>query len=284
MTVSEEFIPMAEEQADAPPPPGSYKIGNFVITPMHQGIALGVVGVAIAAFVAFKMVMPAFAESDRLKSEIATKQAEITKQKSAISQIDEAKANLESIKQQKENVLALFAQGTTLETLLLDINTIVKQSGATLESFKPVEKPPNEWIFEEGQPAAGAAPPAQQAPPEGQPAEGAAPAAPALTLSQALTGKTLALQMQGSYQNTLETLRKLEQLQQMVVVGEFTAQLADDSQKIFVNPDGKITEQAKPTLETVLNLIAVMPLPPEQLEQLAAPPPPPAEGEKVEGQ
>jgi type IV pilus assembly protein PilO len=68
-------------------------------------------------------------------------------------------------------------------------------------------------------------------------------------------------------------LRRLERLQQMVVFGQFTSELAQGSQRIFVNPDGRITEQAPANIETVFNLIAVMPLPPEQLKNLAAPAP-----------
>jgi type IV pilus assembly protein PilO len=94
------------------------------------------------------------------------------------------------------------------------------------------------------------------------------------------------LEMAGNYQQTLDTLRRLERLQQMVVFGEFTSTLGEGSQRIFVDPDGKITEQAPANLETNFNLIAVMPLPPEQLKNLAAPPPPPAaaEGEQPPAQ
>jgi type IV pilus assembly protein PilO len=269
MTVSEQFMAMDPAQAEEAPPPGSYKIGSFVLTPQIQGVLIAVLGLGIAGFAAFKMLMPAMEEQANLKTEIAAKEAEIATQQSKISQMDEAKANLATTQQQKENVLALFAQGATLETLLLDINQIVGQSGGNLESFKPfLDSSPNDWIFKEGtaQGAAAAAPP---------PGDAAAPTTPSLALSQAVEGKTMELEMAGSYQQTLDTLRRLERLQQMVVFGEFTSELGQGSQRIFVDPDGKITQQAPANLETVFNLIAVMPLPPEQLENLAAPPPPP---------
>lgn len=278
MTVSEQFMAMEAARAEEAPPPGSYKIGSFVLTPQIQGILIAVLGLGIAGFAAFKMLLPAMEEQTNLKTQIAAKEAEIANQQSKIRQMDEAKANLATTQEQKENVLALFAQGATLETLLLDINQIVRQSGGNLESFKPLESSPNEWIFNEGTAQGGGA-----APPPADPA--AAPSTPSLTLSQAVQGKTMELEMAGNYQQTLDTLRRLERLQQMVVFGEFTSTLGEGSQRIFVDPDGKITEQAPANLDTVFNLIAVMPLPPEQLENLAAPPPAPAaEGEQPPAQ
>lgn len=282
MTVSEQFMAMEAARAEEAPPPGSYKIGSFVLTPQIQGILIAVLGLGLAGFAAFKMLLPAMEEQTNLKTQIAAKEAEIANQQSKIRKMDEAKANLATTQQQKENVLALFAQGATLETLLLDINQIVKQSGGNLESFKPLESSPNEWIFTEGPAQAGGA----AAPPPADPAAAPPPTTPSLMLSQAVEGKTMELEMAGSYQQTLDTLRRLERLQQMVVFGEFTSTLGEGSQRIFVNPDGKITEQAPANLDTNFNLIAVMPLPPEQLKNLAAPPPPPAaaEGEQPPAQ
>ncbi|MCT7973498.1 hypothetical protein [Laspinema olomoucense] len=286
MTVSEQFMAMEAARAEAAAPPGSYKIGSFVLTPQIQGILIAVLGLGLAGFAAFKMLLPAMEEQTNLKTQIAAKEAEIANQQSKIRQMEEAKANLATTQERKENVLALFAQGATLETLLLDVNQIVRQSGGKLESFKPIEPSPNEWIFTEAPAAAGgaaapppaapaAAPPAATTPPT-DPAAAPPPPTPSLTLSQAVEGKTMALEMAGSYQQTLDTLRRLERLQQMVVFGELSSQLGEGTQTIFVNPDGKITEQAPASLETNFNLIAVMPLPPEQLKNLAAPPPPPA--------
>ncbi|MCT7967279.1 hypothetical protein NG799_13125 [Laspinema sp. D1] len=273
MTVSEQFMAMEAARAEAAPPPGSYKIGSFVLTPQIQGILIAVLGLGLAGFAGFKMLLPAMEEQTNLKAQIAAKEAEIATQQSKIRQRDEARANLATTQQQKENVLALFAQGATLETLLLDINQIVRQSGGNLESFKPVPEPsPNDWIFTDAPAAAAGA----AAPPPADPAAAPVPATPSLTLSQAVEGKTMELEMAGSYQQTLDTLRRLERLQQMVVFGEFTSTLGEGSQRIFVDPDGKITEQSPANLETNFNLIAVMPLPPEQLKNLAAPPPPPA--------
>ncbi|WP_254566375.1 type 4a pilus biogenesis protein PilO [Oscillatoria sp. HE19RPO] len=282
MTVSEQFMAMEAARAEEAPPPGSYKIGSFVLTPQIQGILIAVLGLGLAGFAAFKMLLPAMEEQTNLKTQIAAKEAEIATQQSKIRQMDEARANLATTQQQKENVLALFAQGATLETLLLDINQIVKQSGGNLESFKPLESSPNEWIFTEGPAQAGGA----AAPPPADPAAAPPPTTPSLMLSQAVEGKTMELEMAGTYQQTLDTLRRLERLQQMVVFGEFTSTLGEGSQRIFVDPDGKITEQASANLETNFNLIAVMPLPPEQLKNLAAPPPPPAaaEGEQPPAQ
>jgi type IV pilus assembly protein PilO len=284
MTFSDEFIPMEEPQ-EAPPPPGSIVFAGVVLTPKIQGIAFGVLGAALAGVLVWKLLLPALSQNQELKASIDSKTGEIEATKERVKRLEAARNNLEEVKQRKENVLALFSQQGGLETLLLDINAIVKpKQGAKLELFKPQEKLDNAWIFEAG--AAGGNQAAANQSSGG--AEGdnaaAAPTAASLSLSQAIEGTSRELKMQGNFEQTRETLRDIERLQQLIAIDQFTSELTPESQKIFVDPSGQITGQETPKLNTSFKLLAIVPKSQEELQKLAAPPPPKEEGEGEENQ
>lgn len=272
------FTPL-EEQAGAPPPPGSVVVGPLVITPIIQGILAAVAGVAVAGLLVWKLVLPALETRTTLETEIATIQGDISNKEKTAATMKAAEAKLEEAKQQKNDVISLFPDNKALQTLLLDINKIVKLRGAELGSFKPVTE--DNWILKpEGAAKAGAPappPPAAAAPTDGK----AAAAAADLKLTQAIEGKTVEMELSGNFAQVQATLRDFERLQQMVLVDSFTLKLNPESQYVVVNSQGQIVKRGEPEIETKFKLMAVVPLPAEELEKLAAPPPP---AENPEGQ
>ncbi|WP_199247385.1 type 4a pilus biogenesis protein PilO [[Phormidium] sp. ETS-05] len=269
------FTPL-EEQAGAPPPAGSVVLGPLVITPMIQGVLAAVAGVAVAGLLVWKLVLPAMATRSTLETEIATIKGDISNKEKTAATLKEAEAKLEEAKRQKNDVISLFPDNKALQTLLLDINKIVKQRGAQLGSFKPLTE--DNWILKpEGTAAGGAAPPP---PPAGADGKAANPAAD-LKLTQAIEGKTVEMELKGNFNQVQASLRDFERLQQMVLLDGFTLKLNAESQYVVVNSQGQIVKRGEPEIETKFKLMAVVPLPAEELEKLAAPPPPP---ENPEGQ
>ncbi|HIK08854.1 MAG TPA: type 4a pilus biogenesis protein PilO [Oscillatoriaceae cyanobacterium M33_DOE_052] len=272
------FTPL-EEQAKGPPPAGSVLLGPLVITPMIQGVLAAVAGLAVAGLLVWKLVLPALATRTTLETEIATIKGDISNKEQTAATMKEAEAKVEEAKRQKNDVISLFPDNKALQTLLLDINKIVKQRGAELGAFKPVTE--DNWILKpQGAAPAGAPPPPP--PPAGTPAEGqAANPAADLKLTQAIEGKTVEMELKGNFNQVQTTLRDFERLQQMVLVDAFTLRLNAESQYIVVNSQGQIVKRGEPEIETKFKLMAVVPLPAEELEKLAAPPPP---AENPEGQ
>ncbi|GAB4295353.1 MAG: hypothetical protein Fur0025_32420 [Oscillatoriaceae cyanobacterium] len=270
------FTPL-EEQAGAPPPAGSVVLGPLVITPMIQGVLAAVAGLAVAGLLVWKLVLPALATRSTLETEIAAIKGDISNKEKTAATLKEAEAKLEEAKRQKNDVISLFPDNKALQTLLLDINKIVKQRGAQLGAFKPVTE--DNWILKPEGAAAGGAAPAPP-PPTGAPADGKA-AAPAanLKLTQAIEGKTVEMELKGNFNQVQASLRDFERLQQMVLLDGFTLKLNPESQYVVVNSQGQIVKRGEPKIETKFKLMAVVPLPAEELEKLAAPPPPPPEGQ-----
>ena len=272
MTLASEegFVPGFEEEGP-PPPPGSLVVGPLVITPIIQGIAIGVIGIAVAGVLAWKMLLPAMSKTGEIEAKITETKTNIEGQRKRKAKLKEVTSKLEVAEQQNQNVMALFGKNDFLETLLFDVNKIVvEQHKATMQTFNPLEKSSSSWILG-----------AEETPAQGsQPAPAAdanAPTGP--KLSEAIEGITIAVQMEGEWNQQQDALQDLERLPAMVLMDQFSLEVDREDQRLVAESLSKYTAQGEPKLNTSFNLLAVVPLPAEELEKLAAPPPPPEEPE-----
>ena len=273
MTVASEqgFGTEGFEEEGPPPPPGSFVVGPLVITPMIQGIALGVLGIAGAAALAWYLLLPALSKTTELQQKIEETKTNIEGQKKRKAKLQEVTKNLEIAQEQKENVMQLFGDNEFLETLLFDVNKIVvEEHKGTMRVFNPVQKSSNSWILG-GEPAAGGT----QTPPANAAAATAGP-----QLSEAIEGISIDVEMEGKWQQQQASLQDLERLPAMVLMDRFQLQVDREDQKLVSEKVNEYTPLGEPKLITSFNLLAVVPLPAEELEKLAAPPPPPPEQEK----
>ena len=166
MTLASEegFLPEGAEKEGPPPPPGSLVLGPLVITPQIQGIAIAVVGLVLAGVVGWKLILPAMTQTQELETKISELNNNIEGQKKRKAKLKEVTDQLESAKQEKENVMALFGKNDFLETLLFDVNKIVVENHkGTIQKFNPVQKSSSGWILGET-PAGAAAQPAAAKP------------------------------------------------------------------------------------------------------------------------
>jgi type IV pilus assembly protein PilO len=286
MTLASEdgFLPEGAEKEGSPPPPGSLVLGPLVITPQIQGIAIAVVGVGLAGVLGWKLILPAMTQTQELEAKITELNNNIEGQKKRKAKLQEVTNQLESAKQEKENVMALFGKNDFLETLLFDVNKIVVENHkGTIQKFNPVKSSSSGWIL--GETPAGAAGQTAAAQPAAgaTPAAGAAAAPPGPKLSEAIKGVTIQVQMQGKWEQQQAALQDLERLPAMVLMDQFVLEVDRSNQKLLSSRVNQYTPEGEPKLNTSFNLLAVVPLPAEELEKLAAPPPP-KEEEKKEGE
>lgn len=270
MTLASEeaFLPDGAEQEGPPPPPGTLVLGPLKITPQIQGAAIAVVGVALAGVVGWKLILPAMTQTQELETKISELNNNIEGQKKRKAKLQEVTSQLESAKQEKENVMALFGKNDFLETLLFDVNKIVvEKHKGTIQKFNPVKNSSSGWIL--GETPAGAA-----AQPAAAPAAGAEAAPPGPKLSEAIKGVTIQVEMQGKWEQQQAALQDLERLPAMVLMDQFVLEVDRSNQKLLSSRVNQYTPEGEPKLNTSFNLLAVVPLPAEELEKLAAPPPP----------
>lgn len=278
MTLASEegFVPQGAEQEGPPPPPGTLVLGPLKITPQIQGIAIALVGVALAGVVGWKLILPAMTQTQELEAKISELNNNIEGKKKTKAKLQEVTDLMEKAQQEKENVMALFGKNDFLETLLFDVNKIVVENHkGTIDKFNPAKTSSSDWIL--GKTPAGAG--GQPAP--APPASGAAAAPAGPKLSEAIEGVTVQVEMQGKWEQQQAALQDLERLPAMVLMDQFVLEVDRTNQKLLSPRLNQFIPQGEPQLKTRFNLLAVVPLPAEQLEKLAAPTP---KEEKKEGE
>ncbi|CAD5927104.1 Type IV pilus assembly protein PilO [Planktothrix tepida] len=246
MTVANEFIQDVDGEGGGP------VIFGIALTPKIMGIGAGVVGAILAGFLIYQFLLPTLAEGQTLRDEIKTKQDEIEKQDQRLRERAKAEKELADAKVRRATVTALFADETSLETLLFDINEQINKINAgiiddskraKLSLFTPVvlDKPEAE-IVNDG------------------------------SLGPDVNGKlrrrAYKVEFEGSFEQTLKFLASLERLQPLLVVRGLKSSLKDQTQTIEGEyRQGKFVpsaNQPQRRLKTAFELQVLLPLSPEQ--------------------
>ncbi len=264
-SVPNQFIEDVEGEGGGP------AIFGVPLTPKIMGIAAGVVGVLLAGFLIYQFVLPTLAEGQTLRDDIKAKQDEIEKQDQRLRERAKAEKALAEAKIRRSTVTALFADDSSLETLLFDLNEQINKINAgiiddrkqaKLSQFKPIPlETPEAEIVNDG------------------------------SLGPDVNGKLrrrkYELEFQGSFDQTRQFLVALERLQPLLVVKNLKAQLGDQTQTIEGEyRQGKFVpsaNQPQRQLKSSFELQVLLPLSEEQVKaatEAAKPPETPAEPPK----
>lgn len=210
------------------------------------GIALGVIGIAAAGYIFVNYVQPLWTTIDSTKLSIADKTNGNATKTALIKQKGDLPQKIELAKTRSEVVLSLLPSFDTMDTLLIDLNKLIKTSnvsplqltGELLESFSPT--PPSAIL------------------PEGQ-----------------YRTQTLSIQFASSYNDLIAILRSIESLRTLVVVQDL--QLTKRQTVTLRNPGNLTAEQQKaqlerlpPVLSTTFKLVAYIPATDAEVKALAA--------------
>jgi type IV pilus assembly protein PilO len=253
MTFSDDlnFAEQAGEfQANTPAYPVLFGIS---FTPKIIGILVGVGGLAGAIFILLNLVMPAWDIYQQQQAKSSDLQGQIDQKKASIKQIDKVKEELAQSKQQQLQVLGLFANEKTLDTLLLDLNRLVESGNsqisssgvrAKLKRFTPVSQKPEPIIDS--------------------------------SLGTLVNGKlkrsTINIEFVGTYEQTQSILRNIERLQPLLIVKDYQSNLAPPEP----TQPGKEARRIGPAaITTAFQIQALMPLNPEEVAAAAKPAPKP---------
>ncbi|HBB35777.1 MAG TPA: hypothetical protein DDZ80_27680 [Cyanobacteria bacterium UBA8803] len=252
-----DFIP-GEGQEEAPSYPSAFGI---TFTPKISGVAVAVLGLLGAAYLALNVVQPVFQQYQELQGQLKDKQGQLKDSAQIKKQIEQKKVELQQAKQQNKQVLSLFASEKTLDTLILDLNSFVKDRKGTLNSFQPK-----------------------------QDAQKTSDVVTDGSLGPAVNGKlkrkSINVEVEGSFDQIQSILRSFERLQSLLLVKEFKADVSTP-QALFINNQGKVMPVviekekvipgAKPTIKTTFRLDALLPLTEEETKAATAAAQPPAQ-------
>ena len=124
MTVSDDFIP-GDPNFDAAP---NYPvIFGIALTPVVSGVLLAIVGIGAATYLLLNYVQPEWEKYQALEQKVNDKKDQVSRQGEILKEIAKAKEELDTAKRKRNEVLSLFANEGTFNTLLLDMNTQIKQ-------------------------------------------------------------------------------------------------------------------------------------------------------------
>lgn len=205
MTVSEDFIPDdgGEFEAAAPTYPTAFGV---TFTPAVSGALIAGVGLAGSIYLILNLLLPTFQKYQELQTSRNDKQAQVQQKQAVLQQTEQVKTELALAKQQQVEVLGLFANEQSLNTLLLDLNRVIESGNANpqrnfirarLKRYVPAAQSP-EVITDS-------------------------------SLGSAVNGKlkrqVVNVELEGTFEQTQAIVRNIERLQPLLLVKDYQSTL-----------------------------------------------------------
>lgn len=237
------------EQDDAFETAGSAYPTAFGITftPKIIGILAGVLGLGVAAFILSNLVMPAWDTFQQQQAKSQDLEAQIQQKNDSIQQIGKVKEELAQAKQQQIQVLSLFANEKTLDTLLLDLNRLVESGNGQIPANAVKAK-------------------LKKFAPSGQKPEPITDSSLGPLVNGKLKRSTINIEIQGTYEQTQSIFRNIERLQPLLLVKDYQSTLATEPP---VEPGKGIRRIGPAPITTSFVLQALMPLNSEEVAAAA---------------
>ncbi|MBF2067958.1 MAG: pilus assembly protein PilO [Calothrix sp. C42_A2020_038] len=220
-------------------------------TPKVGGILIGLLGLSGAAYIVMNMVMPSWETFQQQQTKQTDLQGQIEQKKASIKQIDKVKQELAQAKVQQKQVLGLFANEKTLDTLLTDLNRLV-ESGNDLLPANAVKAKMRRYT------------------PDTQKSEIITDSSFGPLVNNKLKRSKINIEFTGTYEQTQSILRNIERLQPLLLVKDYDSKLNEEP---INDALGKPIRMIGPVqISTSFQLQALMPLTPEEAAAVAKPP------------
>jgi len=259
MTVGGDFIPVDDFDSDQPSYP---VIFGIALTPTVGGVMLALIGAVGAGWLLLNLVLPALEANQLIRTEIETNRQQLVDQTEIQQQIEQARLDLEEAEQLRADVLALFADEASLDTLLLDLNARVQ--GAEVVTPGPDDATGGAAVLERFALVPGGTGGTDT---DSLVTDGSFGVAADNKLQQ----RIYEVQINGTFGQTQSIIRNIERLRTLLVVRELTVRMANPP-ILRVNTQGQAQGQEEPRLVTTFRLIALVP--PQELPASAPPPAP----------
>ncbi len=202
---------------------------GITFTPKVSGIAAGIGGCLIAAYLIWSQVLPALNSYNQLQQDKLQKEQQLSQLKTlkVETKIQAKKAELQEAQDIQAEVIKLFTQENHLETLLIDVNSFVNATNVQLNSYTPgSETEVTDSSF-------------------GELANGK------------IKTKSYNLNVEGSFAQLQLFLQDIERLQPLLVIREFSASIMNE-QNYLLQQD-KVVVTGQPKLQTTMTVNAVFP-------------------------
>lgn len=221
---------------------------GITFTPQVTGIAIGVAGLLVAGYLLWSQILPIWGELSTLKAQKADKQNQVNQLQGNELQkkIQQKTAELEQSQKLKGEVVNLFANDKSLESLLLDISNFANLSNLRLKSYAPSEEKSKVVNDSFGTLA-----------------------------NNNLQIRSYNLELEGTFAQLQIFLQDLERLQPLLVVNQFNANVNDSQNYVLKNNQLVSVGEPKITGNVTLNAVFpdIQPATPETAPTTPTPPP-----------
>lgn len=222
-------------------------IFGITFTPIIIAVVVGLMGLVGAGYILFNLIMPTWETYQQQQGKQNDLQGQIEQRKVTIKQSDKVKEELALSKQQKQQVLALFAQENTLDTLLLDMNRLVESGNLQLPA-NAVRSELKKFVPDSGK------------------AEVITDGSLGTQLNGKLKRRKITVELLGTYEQTQSILRNIERLQPLLIIRDYQSNLAPEAN---AQPGKEIPRVGPAPITTSFQLQALFPLSPEELAAAA---------------
>lgn len=248
MTFSDEYVTRGGDTKTKAEEENYPTAFGITFTPQVSGVALALLGVLGAVYVLATFVMPAYQNYQQLKADEQAKTDQVNQQKSGVidKRFQEADNKLKQAQRLKTDVLNLFSNEDTLDTLLLDINNFVTAKKAKLINYKP----------------------------QGGDAVVINDSSLGAQVNNKLKRKTVELEMEGTYEQTQAVMRDIERLQPLLMVKNLNVENSESPFVVFTNLSNNQTQliSLPSIVKTKFTFDAILPLTSDDVAKLAPPP------------
>ncbi len=270
MTLSGDFIPAEDDLYDEPTNPVVFGIE---LTPRILGILAALAGIGLAIFLFQRFVQPVRQSNQALKADIEEKRDQLANQAQRLEEISKLEEARDAALVQRRNVYALFADDSSMDTLLLDINQRIENSNATIAERR-------------NQIASRGIPPILV---EAQ-LKSFEPSEEALvdddSLGEEVNGllkrQTYNVDFEGEFAQTQSILANIERLEPLLLLKNFSLSSAETVNETVLNAQGQVVPQPKERINSRFEIDALIPIGDPSVPPEVEPPPAP-EGEEAEG-
>ncbi|MBP0001598.1 MAG: hypothetical protein J7641_21850 [Cyanobacteria bacterium SID2] len=128
MVNDEDFAPGLEDEEA----PEGVALFGITLSPQILAVVIAAVGCGAAVYLGLNFVKPLWEQRTELLREIAEKETQRSAQGDIQAQIDRSQVEQEDARQIQQNVLSMFASPESLDTLLLDLNQQVNARNPNL--------------------------------------------------------------------------------------------------------------------------------------------------------
>ncbi|AFZ03711.1 hypothetical protein [Calothrix sp. PCC 6303] len=248
MTLSEDFNFEGGEFEEAGAASSYPVVFGITFTPQISGILLGLLGIGGSAYMVMNMVMPAWETFQQQQVKETELKGQIEQKQASINQIGKVKQDLAEAKIQKAQVLGLFSNEKTLDTLLLDLNRLV-ESGNDLLPANAVKAKMKKFT------------------PDAQRTELVTDGTLGVAVNGKLKRAKVNIEISGTYKQTQAILRNIERLQPLLLVKEYQSTIQPE--EVLEIAGKKIRRTGDAPITTSFQLQALMPLSPEEIAAAA---------------